>query len=389
MDERFDLIIDRRKTDSVKWAKIDGYKKDILPLWVADMDFKSPEIIKKSIKNRLDEGVFGYFNIDDGIYQSIIDWNYKRNSYKIDKSWLVLSPSVLTSLNLILFSLFKRGDGVIIQPPVYPPFYEAVKNHGLEVVENPLIKTKDGYKINYIELEEQMKKAKAMILCNPQNPTGRVWNLEELEKIVNLAIKYNIFIISDDIHSDLIIDDNTYIPIGSISKDAREISISLISPSKTFNLAGINTSCAIIPNRDIKRKFIKSLNKFRISPTNVFSKEAMRAAYDHGEDWLEDLLNYISGNMEYVISYIEENIDSIKVYKPEATYLMWLDFSNINKSSDEIYKALIEEGNILLNNGKDYGCGGDKYFRLNVATSRKNLMIALDGISKAVKNLKG
>lgn len=388
MKYNFDEIIDRRDTASIKWNPEEEKDGKLLPMWVADMDFKTaPEIIE-DLEKRVKHGIYGYFKLEEEFYQSIINWVKNRHGWNIKKEWIVITPGVVSGLNISVNEFIEKGEGVIVQPPIYPPFYKVIENSEALALNNELIRVDGKYKMNFEELELQAKHAKMLILCSPHNPTGRVWKKEELDKLVEICEKNNLLLVSDEVHSDLIIGDNKHIPVASISSRIENNSITFISPSKTFNLAGLSTSIGIIANKDIRNRFVENMEKNKIPGTNTFGKLSLQSAYEKGEDWLEELLIYIEGNMDYAVKYIEDNIPEIKIEKPEGMYLMWLDFRELKMDQARLNKILIEEGKILLNDGSTYGYGGNGYFRLNIACPREILKNGLDRIKKSVEIVK-
>lgn len=388
MRYNFDEKIERRGTASEKWNPDEKDIEDLLPMWVADMDFKSaPEIIE-DLRKRVDHGIYGYFKLEEDFYDSIINWVKKRHGWNIEKEWIVITPGVVTGLNISVNEFIKEGDQIIVQPPIYPPFYKVIENKKAIALDNKLIKKDGRYRIDFEDLKNKAKVAKMFILCSPHNPTGRVWDKEELEKIAKICEKNDILLVSDEVHSDLIIGDNKHIPIAMISKEVEQKSITFIAPSKTFNLAGLSTSIAIIPNKDIRKRFEENMERNKIPGANTFGKISLQSAYEKGEAWLEELLVYLEGNMDYAIDYVEKNIPEIKMEKPEGMYLMWLDFRGLKINQESINKTLIEEGKILLNDGSTYGDGGNGFFRLNVGCPRETLKEGLRRIEKAVKIIK-
>lgn len=388
MRYNFDEIIERRDTASIKWNPEEGNGEELLAMWVADMDFKTaPEIIE-DLKERVEHGIYGYFFLEDDFYDSIISWVKKRHGWEIKKEWIVITPGVVTGLNISVNEFVEEGDRVIVQPPIYPPFYQVIRNKKALPVDNKLIKTGGKYKMDFEDLKDKSKGADMMIFCSPHNPTGRVWKREELEELVRICEEEQLLLVSDEIHSDLIIGDNKHTPIAMLSEKVQDKSITFIAPSKTFNLAGLSTSVAIIPNEEIRKRFIANMDINKIPGSNTFGKVALKSAYQKGEKWLEELLIYLEGNMDFAMDYIEKNIPEIQINKPEGMYLMWLDFSGLDMEQEDIRRALIEQGRVLLNDGSAYGDGGDGFFRLNVGCPRSTLKEGLEGIERAVDYIK-
>lgn len=391
MKYNFDKKIDRKNTDSIKWNNLkDAYgSEDLLPMWVADMDFESPKEVIDALKDRVEHGVFGYPFIGEEVYRSIINWIKKRYNWDIKKEWIVFTPGVVAGLNIAIKEIGKEGDNVVVQTPVYPPFFRAVENHNRELRLNPIKVDGEKFLIDFEDLEEKIdKKSKIMMLCNPHNPVGRAWKREELDRLGEICIKNDMKIISDEIHADLTLEGVRHIPIASVSEELANRTITLLSPSKTFNIAGLFTSIAIIPNKELREIFTRSLEKMEIGHVSIFGSLALEAAYSRGEEWLNQALIYIEENIDFAIGYIQKEIPQVKVSKPDATYLLWLDFRALGKTSDEINEALLKIGKIILNDGRPYGQGGEGYFRLNIGCPRSRVEEGLERIKKAVESLK-
>ena len=391
MKYNFDKKIDRKNTDSIKWNNLkDAYgSEDLLPMWVADMDFESPKEVIDALKDRVEHGVFGYPFIGEEVYRSIINWIKKRYNWDIKKEWIVFTPGVVAGLNIAIKEIGKEGDNVVVQTPVYPPFFRAVENHNRELRLNPIKVDGEKFLIDFEDLEEKIdKKSKIMMLCNPHNPVGRAWKREELDRLGEICIKNDMKIISDEIHADLTLEGVRHIPIASVSEELANRTITLLSPSKTFNIAGLFTSIAIIPNKELREIFTRSLEKMEIGHVSIFGSLALEAAYSKGEEWLIQALIYIEENIDFAIGYIQKEIPQVKVSKPDATYLLWLDFRALGKTSDEINEALLKIGKIILNDGRPYGQGGEGYFRINIGCPRSRVEEGLERIKKAVESLK-
>lgn len=296
-------------------------------------------------------------------------------------------PGVVAGFNLGIRILTEENDGVIIQPPVYPPFFRVINNNKRTLITNPLTVENGKYTIDFHDLEKKIKSAKVLLLCSPHNPVGRVWSREELERLAKLCIENNVFVISDEIHCDLIFKGYKHINIASLSKDMEEKSITLIAPSKTFNIAGLYTSVVIIPNEDIRKKYENEISKLEIGHVSIFGAVGLEAAYTHGKEWLEEALVYIEENADYAIDYIEKKIPKIKVIRPEGTYLLWLDCRGLGLSQGELNKLMIEKGRVLLNDGSTFGKEGEGFLRLNIGCPRSMVEEALMRIEKAVNTV--
>lgn len=378
----FDEIIDRKLSNSIKWWE----SKDILPMWIADMDFKVADEILDAMKKTIDHGIIGYDDKPDSFYESIINWVKDRYNWEIKKEWLVFTPGVVPGLGISIKSFSKEGDKVIIQPPVYPPFYRVIENNNRRVVENFLIYKDNKYIMNIDDLEKNIDKdVKMAMICSPHNPVGRVWKKEELEVFGNLCLKNNIIMISDEIHCDLTFSDYKHIPLASISDEFANNTITFMAPSKTFNIAGLFASVAIIPNEKLRKLYNDTIENMEITHTNGFSIIGFEAAYKYGKNWLSEAIRYIEDNADFAVDYINKNIPEIKTYKPEGTFLMWLDFKSLGKTSEEINELLINKGKVQLNNGATFGTAGEGFFRLNIGCPREVLKEGLDRIKKAIQ----
>jgi len=378
----FDEIIDRKLSNSIKWWE----SKDILPMWIADMDFKVADEILDAMKKTIDHGIIGYDDKPDSFYESIINWVKDRYNWEIKKEWLVFTPGVVPGLGISIKSFSKEGDKVIIQPPVYPPFYRVIENNNRRVVENSLIYKDNKYIMNIDDLEKSIDKdVKIAMICSPHNPVGRVWKKEELEVFGNLCLKNNIIMISDEIHCDLTFSDYKHIPLASISDEFANNTITFMAPSKTFNIAGLFASVAIIPNDKLRKLYNDTIENMEITHTNGFSIIGFEAAYKYGKNWLSQAIRYIEDNADFAVDYINKNIPEIKTYKPEGTFLMWLDFKSLGKTSEEINELLINKGKVQLNNGATFGTAGEGFFRLNIGCPREVLKEGLDRIKKAIQ----
>lgn len=369
----FNKIIDRHHTNC---AKYDGCyeifgKEDLLPLWVADMDFRTPDFIIDAIKERIKHPVLGYLRHSENLFCSIAEWILKRHQWDIDIEWIFLANGTMSGINYLIQAFTSPADKVIIQPPVYCPFYSVIENQGRIVVRNPLQLLDGQYEMDYNNLEESLKQgAKMMILCNPHNPIGRCWRKAELKKIGELCIKYNCLIVSDEVHSDVIMPGYKHIPIASLSEEIAERTITCMSPSKAFNIAGLSTSEIIIPNYRLREKYIRLKQGAHIFSGNIFGDVAMETCCQKGEEWLMQLIDYIDGNVRYINGYIKENIPWIKTYRHEATYLLWLDFSSSGLSHELIGDILLNKARVALSDGKAFGEDGLFHYRMNVACPR-------------------
>ena len=393
MKYNFNERIDRSENHSAKWAEMEMKfgRNDLIPMWVADMDIKAAPEIVESMKKKVEQEIFGYVYRPDSYYKIATEWLKKRFGYEISPSSLIHSPGVVPSMSILVKMLTKTTDKILIQTPVYPPFASAVKDNGRELVENPLIKDEKGYyTIDFEDLEKKLSldEVKLFILCNPHNPVGRVWKKEELLKMGELCKKYNVRILADEIWRDLIMPGYKHTPMASLSKGIEDITITLFSPTKSFNLAGLQASFATFPRAEERKEFDNILGQMDVKRNNPFSLVAFETAYEKCEDWLEELILHIDGNMQYVVDFIAEKLPEIKVVKPEGTYLMWLDFNGTKIPQDKIQEFLINEAKVAMNDGGSFGSNGKGFARMNVACPRYMVEEAMERIEKALKNLK-
>ncbi len=403
MKHLFDEEHDRKGTCSVKWEFIQRgedllhwdhtdacFGPDrILPMWVADMDFRCPDAVVEALIARAEHGIFGYTAPTDPFYLSVANWMERRYGWKIDPSWICLTPGVVPALNMLVRTYVSQGDSVLIQPPVYYPFHKAIENNDAELVLNPLLYEDGKYRMDLADLEAKCgdPKVKMAILCSPHNPVGRVWTKDELVEFGKICIDNNVLIVSDEIHGDLIYPDYIFTPLAIINDDFAQNSVICTSPSKTFNLAGLQTSCIIIPNQDLRVRFQKTLQANGLFGISIFGMVALQAAYDHGEEWLAQVLDYIGGNLEYLEKYVAEHIPEIDVITPEGTYLVWLDCRRLQLDKWELKKLMLEEAKVYLDEGFIFGPEGEGFERINIACPRPILVEALDRIRRVIGRL--
>ncbi|QNU67443.1 pyridoxal phosphate-dependent aminotransferase [Ruminiclostridium herbifermentans] len=390
MKYNFDEIIDRKSTFAEKHAKLKELygSSELIPLWVADMDFKVAQPIIDAMKDRIENGIFGYTMRPDSYFDDVCEFQKKRKNWNIDKKLMSSCLGVMPSICMIIQKLTNPGDKVIIQTPVYRPFFNAVKQASRELLESPLKEVDGRYYMNYEDLEEKAKQgAKYLILCSPHNPVGRVWSFDELKKLGDICLKYGIKVISDEIHSDLILWGNKHTPFASISEQLREITISCISATKTFNLAGLQSSIVIFPNEELKHQFDQMWDKLHVEGNNCMSIAAIQAAFRHGEEWLEQLLKYIEENVNFVKNYFDKYIPKIKVERPEGTYLMWLDCRQLGLNGGQLTRFMTSKAGVAMSSGTYFGSNGEGFMRMNVACPRAILEKALEQIRIAVSEL--
>ena len=390
MEYDFDEIIDRSSNYSAKVeeAYLHYSTNDVIPLWIADMDFKTARPIIDAIIDRAEQGIFGYTFRPESYFNAVADWQIKRNNYKPDTNLMAFAPGVVPAMRMILQMFSTEQDRMMITTPVYHPFTDIVLNTKRTLVNVPLVIETGVYKMNFEDIEAEFKKGiKFFTLCSPHNPVGRVWTRDELETLTSLCLKYNVKIISDEIHSDLIFSGYKHIPTASISKEVEKITYTMIAPSKTFNLAGLQASTIIFPNEEEKNQYIANLKEMDIARNNCFSLVATIAAYREGEEWLNQAIDYIHGNMEFIYEYCKKNIPVLRPNKPEATYLCWIDARYLRMNDDELKKFLVEKAGLALGSGIEFGEGGSGLVRLNAATSRRVIEKALMQLEAAIKQL--
>lgn len=387
----FDQVLDRRNSDSRKWNGVARQfaSQDVLPMWIADMDFAAPLPVQEAIRRRAEHGVYGYAMPSDGLYEAIIAWMQRRHGWPIQKEWLACSPGVVPSLNLAVMAYTQPGDKVILQSPVYPPFFSVVQNNGRQLVNNRMILEDGRYVMDLADLERQFDaRTKLLLLCSPQNPAGRVWSQEELTQLGALCLKHNVIIISDEIHQDLVLSGTRHIPTASLSEELAQNTVTLFAPSKTFNLAGLCASGVITPNPRLRRQFQTVVENVGLTESNVFGLAAMEAAYRYGEEWLEQLLDYLEGNVDFLLAYLDEKIPQIKAARPEGTYLVWLDCRALGLDDRGLREFMIHRAQVGLNDGPTFGPGGEGFQRMNLACPRSVLEEGLRRIEKAVKGMR-
>ncbi|MDM5309433.1 MalY/PatB family protein [Peribacillus frigoritolerans] len=387
MKYNFDQVICRLGTDCEKWddRKNQFGVEDVTPMWVADMDFQSPNPVIEALRQRAEHGVFGYGLRSDSYFESIVNWLNRRHQWSVKKEWITHSPGVIPALSLSIQSFTKQGDKIIIQPPVYHHFARVIQAAGREVVTNPLVLKNGHYSIDFEDLEAKIdEKVKMFILCSPHNPVGRVWSKDELTRLGQICRKHKILVVADEIHCDFVYHTHTHIPFASISEEFANHSITCIAPSKTFNLMGVQTSSIIIPNRQLRDRFNQELHTLSIGSPNIFGAVALEAAYRYGEEWLDQVLDYLQGNLEYSLSYFRKNIPEINVIQPEGTYLVWLDCRELRFSDKELNEFMLQSARVAMNQGQIFGKEGEGFMRLNIACPRSMLQNALSGIENAV-----
>lgn len=387
MTYNFDEIVDRTHNNA---AKYDERKKkfgteDVIPLWIADMDFRVPKPVEDALINKAKQGIFGYVSRPEEYFDSLCRWQKRRNGWEIDKTLLSFCSGVVPALAALIRQLSEKGDEILIQTPVYPEFYEVVENAERKVIASRLVETNGSYVIDFADFEDKlMRGPKAFILCNPQNPVGRSWKREELRKMGDLCLRYHVPVLSDEIHGDLMLWGNKHTPMASISPEIASNTITCTAVSKTFNLAGLQAASVIFNNQKEREKFERFWHDLEIHRNNCFSLVASIAAYNEGEEWLLQLIEYLEGNMRFIHDYCEQYIPEIKPNIPECTYLVWLDCRGLHMADDELNEFMIKEAKLGLNAGCDFDRERNGFMRLNAAAPRSLIKKAMEQLKDAV-----
>ena len=381
----FDEIIPRRGTNSYKWDSAGD--ADVLPMWVADMDFRTAPPVVEALRKRVEHGIFGYVRVPDAYYAAVTNWFARRHDWQIEKEWIIYTTGVVPALSAVIKALTVPGDKVMVQTPVYNCFFSSIRNNGCGMITNPLIYRNGTYQINFADLEQKAAdpNVKVLLLCNPHNPAGRVWTKQELTRIGDICIRNNVWVVADEIHCELVFPGHTYIPFASISQEFLMHSVTCTSPSKAFNLAGLQIANIISADTDIRTKIDKAINVNEICDVNPFGVEASMAAYNDSEEWLEELKQYLFDNYNYLRAYFSEYLPEFPVSMLEGTYLVWVDCSVLNESSDEIVKTLLEKEKLWVNEGSLYGEIGEGFIRINIACPRQQLIEGLNRLRRALK----
>ncbi|QWC22325.1 pyridoxal phosphate-dependent aminotransferase [Bacillus haikouensis] len=376
--------IERTNTHSVKWSFSE--EEDVIPMCIADMDFQVAPAIVDALNQKARHGIYGYTTFSDRYFESIISWWKKRFDMPIDKDWICFSPGIIPGINVLLSVLTEPGDGVIIQDPVYYPFYSTIENHGCSVVKNTLIYMEGKYSIDFDDLEEKASepRTKLLILCSPHNPVGRVWTGEELNRIGDIAKRHNLWIISDEMHGDIVYSGHDHKPLFSVDESIKERSILCAAPSKTFNIAGLQTSILLIPNEELREKYNEKLTGFGLMRPNVFGIEGTIAAYEEGEPWLNELLMVLEDNKQYVFNYLEQHLPEMKAITPQATHLIWIDCSGLGMEGEELCTFFLEKAKVKFDEGFKFGESGGSFVRMNIACPKERIDTALRRMNHAV-----
>lgn len=375
----FDMIVNRADSNCVKYdlrQNVFG-NPNVLPMWVADMDFETPDFARNAVIRRAEHPVYGYHFKDDAYYHSVMGWLKRRHQWEVKQEWMSFTPGVVCGFNMAVMAFTEPGDEVIIQSPVYPPFHHAAKSHDRKLVYNPLIIGESHYEMDFDLLDKQARTAKLMILCNPHNPVGRCWTRDELLRVGEICLKNNVLVISDEIHCDLVLPGFKHTPFASIDEEFAQHSITFHAASKTFNLAGLATSTAIVPNKELRDRFNGYVHSMEAELGNIFGKVATEAVMNEGDEWLGQLLDYVQGNVDYVSNFLKENLPLVKFYKPQATYMMWLDFNGYGLDEGTLWHKMTQEAQLGFNRGSEFGQEGTNFFRVNLACPRSTVEEAM------------
>jgi cystathionine beta-lyase len=378
----FDKIVDRRNTGSLKW----DVPEQELPMWVADMDFQTAPPIRDALEKRAAHGIFGYCVLSDDWYKAYQGWWERRHHFTMEKSWLVFCTGVVPALSTAVRKLTTPGEKILIQTPVYNIFFNSILNNGRNVLESPLAYDGFRYTIDFEDLEEKLSDPQVtmMILCNPHNPVGNIWDRETLAKIGELCSKHHVIVFSDEIHCDLTAPGKEYIPFASVSQTCRNISVTAIAPTKTFNLAGLQTAAVMVPDSALRHKMNRALNTDEVAEPNAFAVDAAVAAFTEGDEWLDALRVYIQGNKELVRDFLRQELPEITLGSLDVTYLLWLDCSKITKDTHKLSHRLRKEAGIYLSDGRIYGGNGSQFLRMNVACPRSQVEEGLNRLKKGI-----
>jgi cystathionine beta-lyase len=375
----FDKVIERHNTFSIKYDPLSrGKPADVLPMWVADMDFPAPPCVQAALAQRAAHGIFGYSEPDASYFAAVQGWFEKRFGWHVEREWFAITPGVVSALYIAVSALSKVGGGVLIQQPVYPPFEAVVKQTGRKLLVNELAYSDGCYGINFEDFEEKAKQAELFILCNPHNPVGRVWKSDELLRMGEICLKHGVVVIADEIHQDFIYEGYRHLVFSELDKRFAEITLTCTSPSKTFNLAGLQLANIFISNNAMRKAFKNQYSLFGLSQPSLMGLVACKAAYLGGEQWVDELICYLAGNMSLMREFLRERIPKIKFVEPEGTYLAWLDFSAFGLSAGELDNVIVNKAKLWLNSGPSFGLGGEGFKRINVACPRSVLRGAME-----------
>lgn len=374
----FDKTIDRRATNSYKW---DSAPEGVLPMWVADMDFRTAPAIIDALQKRVAHGIFGYTRVPDAYYDAVTSWFSRRHGWDIDREWIIYTSGVVPAVSAVIKALTVPGDKVIVQTPVYNCFFSSIRNNGCEIVSNPLRRTADTYEMDFDALERCAAdpRTKVMLLCNPHNPAGRVWTPDELTRLGNICLRNGVTVVADEIHCELVYQGFKYTPFASLSDAFLHRSVTCVSPSKAFNIAGLQIANIVAFDNDLRSRIDKAININEVCDVNPFGVAATIAAYNEGEEWLNQLVDYLHGNYEAMAEFCRRELPEFPITRLEGTYLVWMDCSSLGMPSDALEHALLDDARLWLNAGTMYGSEGEGYMRWNIACPRS---VMLDGLNR-------
>ncbi len=380
----FDTPIPRKGTCSYKWDSEDG----VLPMWVADMDFRTAPAIIEALQKRVGHGIFGYTKVPDSYYESVCSWFSRRHGWDMEKDWIIYTSGVVPALSAIIKALTVPGDKVIVQTPVYNCFFSSIRNNGCTQVNNSLVRHDNTYSIDYEDLEAKAAdpRTKILLLCNPHNPAGRVWTREELQKVGEICLRHGVTVVADEIHCELVYKPHSYTPFASVSEDFRTKCVSCVSPSKAFNIAGLQIANIVCQDAGMRAKIDRAINDNEVCDVNPFGVIATQAAYDEGGEWLEQLLEYIHGNYLYMKEFCSSQLPGFPLTELEGTYLVWMDCSRLGMPSEQLEEQLKSRAGLWLNSGNMYGEDGEGFMRWNIACPRENVVKSLQAFRDYVKN---
>lgn len=387
----FDTVVDRIGTGSRKWdARQEVFgREDLLPMWIADMDFCSPPAVVEAVKHRAAHCLYGYPARLESYYSAFTGWTDRRYGWQVDPSWLLTTPGVVPAINAAILAFTEPGDGVLIQPPVYPPFFSCPRLNGRIVMENPLQENSDGtWRIDFDDLKRKLElRPKLLVLCNPHNPVGRVWSRGELQKIAELCLENEVLMFSDEIHGDLLLGNRRHTPLASLGPEVAARTITCTAPSKTFNIAGLYTSMVIVSSPSLRARLAHMLDALDICGGNVFGIVAFEAAYNYGEEWLKELLPYLEDNAMFMRAFLTKKIPRLRMAMPESTFLAWLDCRALGLPQPELKEFFVTKARVGLNDGRTFGDQGEGFMRLNFGCSRKTLTEGLERIEQATRRI--
>ena len=385
----FDRLTDRRGTDCLKYdfAAERGYPAEVLPFWVADMDFPAPEPVVKALEQRARHGIFGYTNIKEDYREILARWFEKRHGWQVEGEWLSITPGVVFGICTAIRAFTEPGEGVLICPPVYYPFAASIKANGRKLVESPLVEKDGHYEIDFQDFEQKIvaNEVKLFVLCSPHNPVGRVWSRQELEQVAAICQKHQVLVVADEIHQDFVRPGHRHTVFASLGAEVSDFTITCTSPSKTFNLAGLQISHIFISNESLRRRFRHELEAVGYGEPNAMAEVAAKAAYGQGEPWLTELLSYLEENLRRTRAFLAENLPQVKLIEPEGTYLLWLDCRGTGLSPEEQDEAIVQRGRIWLDEGRIFGKGGEGFQRINMACPWAILEEGLKRLAFALK----